>query len=95
MLFLVDSMRPDGLLQADTPCMDRMIAEGAHTFCAKTVVPSMTLPCHTSLFFGVDPEVHGITTNTWEGTKKPMRTTGEAAGLTERTSPRIRQFPSS
>jgi predicted AlkP superfamily pyrophosphatase or phosphodiesterase len=71
-LFLVDSMRPDGLLQADTPCMDRLIAEGAHTFCAKTVFPTMTLPCHASLFFGVDPEVHGITTNTWVGTKKPI-----------------------
>lgn len=71
-LFLVDSMRPDGLQQADTPCMDRLIAEGACTFCAKTVVPSMTLPCHTSLFFGVDPEVHGITTNTWEGVKAPI-----------------------
>lgn len=64
-LFLVDSLRPDGLEQADTPCMDRLIAEGASTMSAQTVVPSATLPCIVSLFFSVEPDVHGITTNTW------------------------------
>jgi len=64
-LFLVDSLRPDGLEQAETPYMDQLIAEGACTMSAQTVVPSTTLPCIVSLFFSVEPNVHGITTNTW------------------------------
>ena len=71
-LFLIDSLRPDGLKQADTPHLDRMISEGAHTFSAQTVVPSMTLPCHTSLFFSVEPNVHGVTTNTWQPLNHPV-----------------------
>lgn len=70
-LFLIDSLRPDALKQADTPHLDRMIAKGAHTFSAQTVVPSMTLTCHTSLFFSVAPEVHGVTTNTWRPPRHP------------------------
>ena len=69
-LFLIDSLRSDGLQQAKTPCIDKLIAEGAHTFCAQTVVPSKTLPCHTSLFFSVPPEVHGIKTNAWQPLKQ-------------------------
>jgi arylsulfatase A-like enzyme len=30
----------------------------------------MTLPCHTSLFFSMAPEAHGITTNTWQPLKQ-------------------------
>ena len=71
-LFLVDGMRPDGLTQADTPVMDRLLAAGAHTLTAQTVMPSMTLPCHTSLFLGVRPSRHGITTNIWTPQVRPV-----------------------
>jgi len=62
-LIVVDGMRPDGLQQADTPTIDRLIAGGAHTLSARSVMPSITLPCHVSMFHGVTPEAHGITTN--------------------------------
>jgi predicted AlkP superfamily pyrophosphatase or phosphodiesterase len=52
--------------------MDRLIAEGAHTLQARTVMPSVTLPCHTSLFLGVEPDRHGITTNTWTPQVRPV-----------------------
>ncbi|MBE0699237.1 MAG: alkaline phosphatase family protein [Anaerolineaceae bacterium] len=65
-LFVVDGMRPDGMLQADTPTMRRMVDTGAATFAAQTVMPSITLPCHISMFHGLPPEVHGVTTNAWE-----------------------------
>ncbi len=71
-LFVIDGMRPDGLQQANTPTIDRLIAEGAHTFKARTVMPSVTLPCHTSLFHGVEPGRHGITTNTWMPMARPV-----------------------
>ena len=72
LLFIVDGMRPDGLRQADTPIMDSLIASGAHSFEARTVMPSITLPCITSLFLGVKPERHGVTTNTWEPQAWPV-----------------------
>ncbi len=71
-LFLVDGMRPDGLLRADTPALDGLRAAGMHTLSARTVMPSMTLPCHTSLFLGVPPARHGITTNLWTPQVRPV-----------------------
>lgn len=64
-LFLVDGMRPDGLQQATTPVLDHMMARGAWTLQARTVFPSVSLPCIASLILGSPPSVHGITTNTW------------------------------
>jgi predicted AlkP superfamily pyrophosphatase or phosphodiesterase len=71
-LFSVDGMRPDGMLQADTPEMDRLIEQGALSLTAQTVMPSVTLPCHTSMLRGVDPTRHGITTNTFQPLARPV-----------------------
>lgn len=71
-LFLIDGMRPDGLLAAETPTLDRLRAAGAHTLTARTVMPSMTLPCHASLVLGVPPTRHGITTNVWTPQARPV-----------------------
>ncbi len=64
-LILVDGMRPDGLAQAPTPTLDRLIANGAASMSARTIMPSITLPCISSLFLGVSPERHGITSNVY------------------------------
>ncbi len=71
-LVLIDGMRPDALQHADTPTMDRLIASGAHTMTARTVMPSITLPVHASLFLGVMPDRHGNTTNTWTPPARPI-----------------------
>jgi len=71
-LFLVDGMRPDGMQRAATPVMDQLVASGAHTLSARTVMPSVTLPCLTSLFLGVPPARHGITTNIWAPPARPV-----------------------
>ncbi len=71
-LFLVDGMRPDGLTQANTPSVDHLIESGASTMVARTIMPSVTLPCHTSLFHSVEPDRHGITTNTWMPQVRPI-----------------------
>ncbi len=65
-LFLFDGVRSDGFQKADTPFLDRLIEKGAHSFNMRTVMPTTTLPCHTSLFFSVPPTVHGIFENTWK-----------------------------
>jgi predicted AlkP superfamily pyrophosphatase or phosphodiesterase len=72
LLISVDGMRPDGLVQADTPCIDRLIATGSHMLMSRTVIPSVTLPCHTSMHRGVDVPRHGITTNTFHPLARPV-----------------------
>lgn len=72
LLVSVDGMRPDGLMEADTPFLKARMGEGVHTLAARTVMPSVTLPCHTSLFFGVEPDRHGITTNIWTPQVRPI-----------------------
>jgi predicted AlkP superfamily pyrophosphatase or phosphodiesterase len=72
LLVSIDGMRPDGLLQAETPNIDRLIHRGASTMNARTVMPSVTLPCHTSMLRGVDVARHGITTNTFHPLARPV-----------------------
>jgi predicted AlkP superfamily pyrophosphatase or phosphodiesterase len=71
-VFLVDGMRPDGLRLADTPFLDEVPARGAHTFHARSVMPTTTLPCITSLFFSMPPYIHGIRENVWQTLPKPI-----------------------
>ncbi len=65
-LFVVDGLRPDGIQQAETPYLDRLLAQGSHSFAAQTVMPSVTLPTHTSLFYSQLPETHGVQKNVWQ-----------------------------
>lgn len=71
-LVLVDGMRPDGLLACGHPFVEKLVSESTHTFNAKTVMPSVTLPCHMSLFHSVDPDRHGIVTNTYSPQVRPI-----------------------
>lgn len=65
-LFVIDGLRADALEQAETPTLHALMQRGAYTLAAQTVMPSITLPTHTSMMHGVPPEVHGITSNTWQ-----------------------------
>jgi predicted AlkP superfamily pyrophosphatase or phosphodiesterase len=72
-LFLIDGCRSDGLAAAHTPAIDRIIHAGAFTPAARSVMPSMTLPCHQSIFNGVPPERHGIVSNTFTPFVRPIK----------------------
>lgn len=56
-------MRPDGLLGCGGDAVEFLCSRASYTFDAKTVYPSITLPCHISLFYGVEPMRHGIVSN--------------------------------
>lgn len=71
-LFSIDGLRPDALAMADTPTIDALMAQGTFTLNARTVMPSVTLPCHTSMLRGVDTARHGITTNTFQPLARPV-----------------------
>lgn len=70
LMILVDGMRPDSI---DTiPLAQEVIRSSASTMSAATVMPSVTLPCHMSLFHSVDPSRHGTTTNTYAPQVRPV-----------------------
>ncbi|MBS1253284.1 MAG: 2,3-bisphosphoglycerate-independent phosphoglycerate mutase [Anaerolineales bacterium] len=72
LLFVIDGLRPDALQQADTPCIDELAAQGAYTWQAQTVTPSISLPCHASLFHAVPPARHGVVDNVWAPPEPPV-----------------------
>ena len=71
-LVLVDGMRPDGLIQCGHPFVEELKKISAYSLTARTVMPSVTLPCHMSLFHSVDPDRHGITTNLYVPQVRPI-----------------------
>lgn len=71
-LVLVDGMRPIGIEQCKNPYLLDLAKESSYSFKATSVMPSVTLPCHTSIFLSVNPERHGITTNTWMPQVRPI-----------------------
>lgn len=72
-MILVDGMRPDAMLQCGHPFVKELLSESSYTLKGRTVEPSVTLPCHVSLFHSVDPARHGITTNTYVPQVRPIR----------------------
>ena len=62
---MLDGCRPDALGPATSPAIWRLLEQGAGCLAAKSVMPSITLPCHTSLFYSLPPAVHGVVTNDW------------------------------
>ena len=62
----IDGLRPDAIRVAYAPTLQRLVAEGTSSFLASTILPSKTLPSHTSMVTGVLPARHGITWNTDE-----------------------------
>jgi predicted AlkP superfamily pyrophosphatase or phosphodiesterase len=60
----IDGLRPDAIERYEARTLQRLVETGAASLQARTVSPSKTLPSHTSMLSGVEPEVHGITWNT-------------------------------
>lgn len=62
-LLVFDGFAPATVVAADTPNLDRMAREGAHTHDMRPVFPSTSRPNHVSLSTGCFPERHGIVSN--------------------------------
>jgi predicted AlkP superfamily pyrophosphatase or phosphodiesterase len=62
---IIDGCRPDGLAQANTPHLDSLWQNGAYSWTAHSVMPSISLPCHTSMFRSIHPQKHGIHNNVY------------------------------
>lgn len=72
-LITIDGMRPDGLLASGHPFVDKMMQLGSYTLNAQTVYPSVTLPCHMSMFHSVTPKRHRVKTNTYKPMFRPVK----------------------
>src|SRR5688572_16912170 len=66
MIISIDGLRPDAIEQFRAPTLQRLMREGSYSRDAQTILPSTTLPSHTSMLTGVDVDVHGVTFNSDE-----------------------------
>lgn len=66
LLVLIDGLRPDAVLQCQHPFLREFLTGSCtYTLEGRSVLPSLTLPCHMSLFHSVNPERHGVLCNTY------------------------------
>jgi predicted AlkP superfamily pyrophosphatase or phosphodiesterase len=83
---MLDGVRPDAINAADCPTLQALRARGASTFNGRSVMPSITLPCHTSIFHSVPPDRHGITSNDWHPMARPLPGLVDLLGNSARSS---------
>ncbi|WP_309716656.1 ectonucleotide pyrophosphatase/phosphodiesterase [Armatimonas sp.] len=68
-IFSFDGGKPSVMQQCYMPTLQRLLKEGAGTWAARTVFPSITLVSHTSMLTGVLPKTHKIDWNDWKPEK--------------------------
>lgn len=66
----VDGLRPDAIERFELQTLGRLAREGSNAIDARTILPSKTLPSHTSMLTGLLPEDHGITFNSVMGAEE-------------------------
>jgi arylsulfatase A-like enzyme len=59
----IDGLRPDAIARYHATMLGRLVRDGRATLDARTILPSKTLPSHTSMLTGQPPDRHGITWN--------------------------------
>lgn len=59
----IDGGKPAVIAEGEAPTLKKIAAEGAVTWQASTIFPSITLPSHTSMLTGVGPDKHKILWN--------------------------------
>ena len=79
-LISIDGMRPDGLKSCGNSYLGELEKMCSYTYCASSMIPSVTFPCHYSITHSVTPQRHGILTNTYVPQVRPVN------GLFERIS---------
>lgn len=67
-----DGGKPSVIKQSQMPTLMHAAEQGAVSWEAQTVFPSITLVSHTSMLTGVGPEKHKITWNSWQADKGPV-----------------------
>ena len=69
---MIDGLRPDAIDAAGCKTLLALQRRGSSTLNARSVMPSVTLPCHMSIFHSVPPTRHGVITNDWMPMARPI-----------------------
>ena len=69
----LDGGKPAVMQESPMPVVSRLLAEGAHTWTARTIIPSKTLPSHVSMLTGFSPNKHHVLWNDWIPTNGLVR----------------------
>ena len=72
-MILIDGLRSDALAVVDHPFIKDLQQQSRYTVNCRSVMPSVTLPCHMSIFHSVEPSRHGTITNTFAPQVHPIR----------------------
>jgi predicted AlkP superfamily pyrophosphatase or phosphodiesterase len=62
-LVSIDGLRPDAIAKFNAPALSKLLREGSYSLAATTIMPSKTLPSHTSMLTGEPPDEHGVLWN--------------------------------
>lgn len=60
-----DGGKPSVMQNSPMPTLMNLLRQGAATWTAQTIFPSVTLPSHTSMLTGVSPKTHKVLWNDW------------------------------
>lgn len=72
-MILIDGLRSDALIAADHSFVKELMQTSRYAIESRSVMPSVTLPCHMSIFHSVEPSRHGTITNTYAPQVRPIR----------------------
>jgi len=61
----IDGLHPDEIELAPMPVLQELMRTGAYSLTAQTVLPTVTLPDHSSMLSGLCPSAHGVTWDTY------------------------------
>lgn len=84
-LISIDGMRPDGAMNCGNPFVKELTKISSYTLKGHSVIPTVTLPCHTSMFYGVPPKRHGILTNTYTPPVRPVPGIAEVLSASQKS----------
>lgn len=84
-LISIDGLRPDAVETCGHPFVNTLRENGCYSPDASSVVPPVTLPAHTSIFYSVPPIRHGIITNDYMPPVRPIRGLAEQLERADKT----------
>jgi len=61
----IDGLNVQGLHDAETPCMDSLMQNGAYNFKVRSVLPSVSMPNWHAMISGAGPDITGVVSNSW------------------------------
>lgn len=70
---MLDGLRSDAISEQRTPALYGLMQRSAYTLTAQSVVPSITLPCHLSIFHSMPPAQHGVLDNDFQPMARPTK----------------------